>query len=60
MGFEFNVTLAKQTLLLEPYLRSILLWLFWRWDLKNFLPGLASNYSPPNFSFLSSEEYGHK
>jgi hypothetical protein len=21
---------------LEPYLQSILLWLFWRWDLMNF------------------------
>jgi hypothetical protein len=28
---------------LEPHLQPILLWLFWRWGLKNYLPGLTSN-----------------
>jgi hypothetical protein len=23
-----------------------LLWLFWRWGLKSYLPGLASNHDP--------------
>jgi hypothetical protein len=23
-------------------------WLFWRWGLLNYLPGLASNCDPPN------------
>jgi hypothetical protein len=27
---------------------------FWRWDLENYLPGLASNYYPSNLSFSSS------
>jgi hypothetical protein len=31
-----------------------LLWLFWTWDLKNYLPWLASNHDPPNLSLLSS------
>jgi hypothetical protein len=25
-----------------------LLWLFWRWNLLNYLPGLASNSDPPD------------
>jgi hypothetical protein len=32
-------------LLLEPHLQSILLWLFWRWGLLNYLPRLALNRS---------------
>jgi hypothetical protein len=31
-----------------------LLWLFWRWGPKCYLPGLALNLSPPDLSFLSS------
>jgi hypothetical protein len=34
-----------------------LLWLFWRWGISNYLPGLASNLSPPNLSLLSSYDY---
>jgi hypothetical protein len=30
LGFELSVALAKQVLT-EPYLYSILFWLFWRW-----------------------------
>jgi hypothetical protein len=31
---------------LKPHLQSILLWLFWRWALENYFPGLASNWDP--------------
>jgi hypothetical protein len=50
-GLNFR---ASGTLLLEPHLQSIFLWLFWRYGLKNYLPGLASNLHPPNLSFPSS------
>jgi hypothetical protein len=40
VGLRFEL---RGALLLEPHLQSILLWLFWRWDLENYLPGLASN-----------------
>jgi hypothetical protein len=33
--------LKAGTLQLEPHLQSFLLWLFWRWGLSNYLPGLA-------------------
>jgi hypothetical protein len=39
---------------LEPHLQSILLWLFWRQGLKNYLVRIASNHDPPNLSLLSS------
>jgi hypothetical protein len=29
------------------------LWLFWRWGLMNYLPGLASNCDPPDLSLSS-------
>jgi hypothetical protein len=29
-------------------------WLFWRWSLKNSLPGLVSNCEPADLSLLSS------
>jgi hypothetical protein len=38
---------ACKALLLEPHLESILLWLFWRWSLVNYLPGLALNLDLP-------------
>jgi hypothetical protein len=41
-------------LLLEPYLHSILLWLFWRWGLTNYLLGPALKAYPPSLSVLSS------
>jgi hypothetical protein len=34
-----------------------LLWLFWRWDFKNYFPGLASNHHPPDVRFLNSWDY---
>jgi hypothetical protein len=39
---------------LEPHLQSILLCLFWRWGLANFLSSLASNHYPPNPRLPSS------
>jgi hypothetical protein len=33
---------------LEPLLQSILLWLFWRLGLMNYLPTLALNCNPPD------------
>jgi hypothetical protein len=44
-------------LLLEPHLQSILLWLFLRWGLVSYLPELASNHDPPDFSLPSSWDY---
>jgi hypothetical protein len=45
------------TLPLEPHLHSISLLLFWRWGLGNYLPGLASNLSPPYLSLPNSYDY---
>jgi hypothetical protein len=39
------------------WLQSILLWLFWRWSLKNYLPGLALNCNPPDLSLPSTWDY---
>jgi hypothetical protein len=47
-------------LLLEPQPQTILVWLFWRWGLVIYLPGLASSCNPPSLSLLSSEEYRHE
>jgi hypothetical protein len=49
-GFVFSVFAKAGTQPLEPHLQSILLWLLWRWSLKNYLPKLASNPDPPDFS----------
>jgi hypothetical protein len=38
---------------LELYLLSILLWLFCKWGLVNYLLGLASNLDPPDLGFPS-------
>jgi hypothetical protein len=37
---------SQCSLLLEPNLQFILLWLFWRWCLVNYLPGLVSIWDP--------------
>jgi hypothetical protein len=37
---------------LEPHLQSILLWLFWRWGLRNYLPGLVSNLPSNHWPLL--------
>jgi hypothetical protein len=50
--FEFSALhFTAGALLLKPYLRFILLWLFWRWGVANYLPGLALNSDPPNLIF---------
>jgi hypothetical protein len=46
-----------RTLSLEAHLKSILVWLFWIWDLVNYSPGLASNLKPPDLSLPSSWDY---
>jgi hypothetical protein len=28
---------------------NYLLWLFWRWSLMNYLPGLVSNWDPTDY-----------
>jgi hypothetical protein len=43
--------------LLEPCLQSFLLWLFWRWGLRNYLSKLASNLNPVDLSLSSSWNY---
>jgi hypothetical protein len=48
LGFELRVSLLQSRL--ESHLQSILLWLFWRWCLPNYLPRLASNHDHPNLS----------
>jgi hypothetical protein len=43
------------TLLPEPYLQSVLLWLFWTiLNILNYLPGLASNRDPPDLCLPGS------
>jgi hypothetical protein len=54
VGLRFELrALHLQNRPLEPHLQSILLWLFWRWDLVNYLPWLALNCNPPNLSLPS-------
>jgi hypothetical protein len=50
--------LAKQAL--GPHFQSILLWLFWRWALSNYLPRLVSNHSPSNLNLPSNRDYRHE
>jgi hypothetical protein len=45
---------------LEPQFQSILLWLFWRWGLGNYLPRLASNCSSPDLCLPNSWDYGQE
>jgi hypothetical protein len=50
-GLNSGLRVCKAgTLLLEPHLQSILLWLFLRWGLVNSLLWLASNLDSPNVS----------
>jgi hypothetical protein len=48
LEFELSIVLVKHS---ESYLQSILLWLFWRWGLVNYLPRLALNCNLPNLTF---------
>jgi hypothetical protein len=57
-GFELRARhLQIGTLPLEPHLQSILLWLFWRLCLANYLPGITTNLDPPNLSLSNSLNY---
>jgi hypothetical protein len=53
-------TCKAGALLLEPHPQSILLWLFWRLSLTNYLAGLALNCDPLNFSLPSSWDHRHE
>jgi hypothetical protein len=53
--FVFSIGLCTWkagAVLLEPPLQSILLCLFWRWGLMNYLPGLASQLLSSQFQPL--------
>jgi hypothetical protein len=61
LGLNSGLHVCKAgALLLEPHLQSILLWLFWRWDLANYLPGLAWKHASPDLSLPSSLDYRHE
>jgi hypothetical protein len=55
LGFKLR-TLCLQSRCLTTWanLLPILLWLFWRWGLMNYLPRLALNYDAPNLSLPNS------
>jgi hypothetical protein len=54
LNFLLELGFELRTLLLEPHLHSILLWLFWTWGMANYLPRLVSYLDPPDFSLSSS------
>jgi hypothetical protein len=59
LGFALGLHACKAgALLLEP--QSILLWLSWRWGLKNYLPGMASNCHPSVFQVARITGVSHK
>jgi hypothetical protein len=49
MGFEFRASHLQ-----SRCLKSILLWLFWGWNLGNYLPRLSSSSDSPYHSLPSS------
>jgi hypothetical protein len=51
---------CKAETTLEPHFQSILLWLFWRWNLENSLPWLASNGLSSDLGLLSSWDYRYE
>jgi hypothetical protein len=53
VGLGFELTCKAGALPLKPHLQSIFLWLFWRWGLVYYLPGLTSNLDPPDLNLLS-------
>jgi hypothetical protein len=58
--FELRASHLASTLPLEPHLQSILLWLFWRWGLENYLHGLALNHDLLFLRLPSSWDYKHE
>jgi hypothetical protein len=50
-------TCKAGALLLEPCLQPILLWLFWRWGLVNYLPSLGLNPDLPDLSLPNRQGY---
>jgi hypothetical protein len=48
---------CKASLPLKPHFQSILLWLFWRWGLLNYLPRVALDCDPPNLSLPNTQDY---
>jgi hypothetical protein len=41
----------------DPHLNSILLWLFWKWGLVNYFPGLVPHLYPSTLSLSISYDY---
>jgi hypothetical protein len=57
--WDWNLNLGLRAhkagiLLIDPHFQSILFWLFWRWGVVNYLPGLVSNHDPPDLSLPRS------
>jgi hypothetical protein len=52
LGFELRALHLQRQVL-----QSLLLWLFWRWALSNYLVELTSNLCPPDLSLTSSPSY---
>jgi hypothetical protein len=48
--FWWDWDLNSNALPLEPHLQTIFAWLFWRWNLVNYLLRLTLNCNPPNFN----------
>jgi hypothetical protein len=48
LGFELRAL---------AHLQPILLWLFWRWGLTNYLPGLTLIQDLPGLNFPNSSDY---
>jgi hypothetical protein len=48
---------TKEELYFLSHTYFVLLWLFWRWDLVNYLPRLAFNHNLPNLSLPNSYDY---
>jgi hypothetical protein len=45
LGLELRTLRCKaHSPMLEPHVQSIFLWLFWRWTLVNYFPGLANQH----------------
>jgi hypothetical protein len=54
-GFKLRASSFQNSI--KTQLQSIVLWLFWRWGLENYLPWLVLNCNPPNLSLSSGQDY---